>query len=137
MRSYNRKSTPRVKGGRVQKKNNWTELTNYYTTRLRFPLIDRKRPGPGYRHVLKQKDLHDFITILPDWSELSRGLNAVVLAPGEWDTDGYYHYSPGVVHICAWDEDLWVEYTLEGYERHRGIYERLGVPCEPHKDYVL
>lgn len=137
MTAFNRKTTPRVKRGRVQKKNNWTETASYYNMALRYPVVDRKRPGPGYRHILKQKDLHEFIGILPDWQELSKGLNAVVLAPGEWRLDGYYDFAPGVVHICAWESRLWTQDTPDYYDDHHDIYERLGVPCERHDGHIL
>lgn len=135
MRSFNRKTTPEVRRGRVQKKNNWTETPGYYTTPQPLPLVDRLRPGPGYRHLLKQRDVHRFIAILPDWNELSAGLSAIVLAPGEWNTSGYH--VPGVVHVCAWETELWHECTVAHYQEHRDIFERLGIPCELHSDYVL
>jgi hypothetical protein len=65
----------------------------------------------------------------------SLGLNAIVLAPGSWETFGYH--VPGVVHICAWDENIWTELCKEGYEREREILERLGVPCEAIDNGVL
>ncbi len=128
MRNYARKSAPEVAGGRVQKKNNHALTPNYYSHRQPELVVDRKRPGQGYRHVLTRRDVLNFIALLPDWAELSRGLDAIVLAPGEWSTDGYH--VPGVVHVCAWDEDLWVEYTAEHYECHKSLFDRLGMPGE-------
>ncbi len=135
--SINRKSAPGVSGGRVQKKNNPEWTANYYTTAPPSLVIDRQRPGQGYRHVLMQRDVEKFIRLLPDWAELSRGLNAIVLAPGGGRFDGYYRR--GVVHVCAWEADLWVDYDLSHYEDHQTIFERLcitshatphGVMCE-------
>ncbi len=83
MRGYTRKTTPKVQSGRVHKKNNWAEAGNYYNTPQPFPAIYRKRPGRGFRHVLRQEDIETFVTLLPDWTELSRGLDAIVLAPGD------------------------------------------------------
>jgi hypothetical protein len=128
MRNVNRKTSPKVIGGLTQKKNKWAFTDGYYDTEQPFPVIDRKRLGKGYRHLLKQKDVYDFISILPDWNELSFGLNAIVLAPGSEDTFGY-HYA-GVVHICAWDENIWCDLSDDGYEAERYILERLGVACE-------
>lgn len=91
-------------------------------------MIDRKRPGAGYRHILSQRDIHDFIAIVPDWDEIARGLNAIVLAPEECGWAGYH--VPGVVHVCAWERDLWTCYTLEFFKEHRELFERLGVPWE-------
>src|SRR6266568_1406720 len=96
----NGKSSPKVVDGRVCKKNNWNMSTDYYfAPNPREVVIDRKRPGDGYRHVLTKQDIHRFLEILPDWNQLAVGLNAVVLAPGERGTDGYH--DPGVVHVCA------------------------------------
>jgi len=121
----NRKSTPHVVDGRVQKKNNPEWTANYYTAAPPAPVIDRQRPGPGYRHVLMQRDVEAFIKLLPDWAELSRGLNAIVLAPGERNLNGWH--TLGVVGICAWEADLWIDYSVGHYEDHKAIFERLGV----------
>jgi hypothetical protein len=64
MNRLNRKSTPKVVAGQVQKKNNWQETPTYYNTAPPRPEIVRKRPGKGYRHLLRQKDIYDFIEIL-------------------------------------------------------------------------
>lgn len=135
MRYFNRKTDPKVIGGLVQKKNNWASTPDYYNTEQRTPVIDRRRPGKGFRHLLRQRDILDFIGILPDWDELSAGLNAVVLAPGRYDVYGYH--TRGVVHVCAWDEDLWLRITPEGYEWEREVFEKLGVPCERRRGEVL
>lgn len=132
MRGLSRRGTLRVKDGRVQKKNNWQLSPNYYSHDQPLPVIDRKRPGVGYRHVLKQKDIYDFIAILPNWTELSQGLNGIVLSPGESGTDGYHN--PGVVHICAWEIDRWQELSAGYYSSHQDIFERLGVACAVGED---
>lgn len=134
MRTSQRKSTPEVRGGKVQKKNDWSLTPNYYSHTQRDVLIERKRPGAGYRHLLTQKDVRTFISLLPDWLELSHGLNAIVLSPGRDTYDGYW--VPGVVHICAWElsmeeEVLWTQYSAEHYANHKDIFTRFGVPCEP------
>ena len=135
MRYLNRKSDPKVIGGVVQKKNNWARTPTYYNSDQRVPVIDRKRPGRGFRHLLKQRDIHTFIGILPDWAELSVGLNAIVLAPGSWEVFGYH--TRGVVHVCAWEEDLWMKCATEGFEKEREIIEKLGVPQEPEGDEIV
>lgn len=127
---HQRKTAPEVVGGRVQKKNNREpHPSDYYATPQNLPVVDRKRPGAGYRHFLTKRDIHAFIGILPDWDMLSEGLNAVVLAPGSRGADGYH--TPGVVHVCAWDARTAIEVDSDYYEDHRDIFERLGVPCEP------
>ncbi len=121
----NRKSTPQVSSGRVQKKNNPELTASYYDTPPPALVIDRQRPGKGYRHLLLRRDIETFIGLLPNWAELSRGLNAIVLAPGHYTTDGWHQ--PGVVHICAWEAGLWMDYAVSHYEDHKPLFERLGV----------
>ncbi len=131
----NRKSTPQVVGGQVQKKNNPEGTANYYTAPPPSLVIDRQRPGKGYRHLLLQRDIEAFIRLLPDWAELSRGLHAIVLAPGERSTDGWH--TPGVVHICAWENDLWIDYAMSHYEDHKEVLDRLSVRSHEIKNGVM
>lgn len=135
MRHINRKATPKVVGGQVQKKNNREDTPSYYDTPQPMPLIDRQRPGKGYRHVLMQRDIETFIGLLPEWAELSRGLNAIVLAPGERTTDGWHE--PGVVHICAWETNLWVNYAVSHYDEHKPLFDRLGVRSHSVENGVM
>jgi hypothetical protein len=129
------KTTPRVKDGAVQKKQNWEQSTSYFYAPDRSAVvIDRQRPGVGYRHVLRTTDIYQFLDILPDWEHLAVGLNAIVLASGEEGTNGWH--TPGVVAVCAWEEDLWHEYKpdTDFYDAHAPIFERLGVPSKPLKN---
>ena len=135
MRQINRNSTPKVTDGKVQKKNNPEWTASYYDTPPPTLVIDRQRPGKGYRHVLMQRDIETFIGLLPEWAELSRGLNAIVLAPGERTTNGWHE--PGVVHVCAWETDLWVDYAVSHYDDHKALFDRLGVPTHPIENGVM
>lgn len=132
MRGNSRKSAPEVKSGSVQKKNNWVLTPDYYSHRQRDLVLDRKRPGKGFRHLLKQKDIVDFVGILPDWQQLSQGLDAIVLAPGRKYSYGYH--TPGVVHIRAWAADFWIDCSTEYYQREQFYLERLKVPCVQIED---
>ncbi len=125
-----RKSTPQVVGGRVQKKNNPEWTANYDTTPPSSLVIDRQRPGKGYRHLLLQRDIEAFIRLLPDWAELSRGLNAIVLAPGQRRWNGWC--SRHVVAVCAWEADLWGEFRTNStfFCDHEPIFRRFGVLME-------
>lgn len=125
----NRKSAPKVVKGRVQKKNNWDLSPDYYDAPLPGTVVvDRKRPGEGYKHILNKNDIYRFLEMLPDWKNLAVGLNAVVLAPGDERMDGYH--APGVVHVCAWEAGLWRDTPKGYYEAHQDIFERLGVVSE-------
>jgi hypothetical protein len=132
-RGFNRRQTPKVKDGKVQKKNNWANTHNYYNTPQYEPVVDKQNPGKGYRHVISKRDIQRFIGIIPDWPELSKGLNAIVLAPGRLYTAGYYT-GHGTIHICAWDDDYWQAWTPRFFDEHKDVLQRLGVPYEEDKD---
>ncbi len=104
MRPIYRKTAPKVRGGKVQRKNRWSPTPTCENTPQPRPLVHRRKPGTGYRHLLRRSDIERFMGLLPDWPELSRGLNAIVLAPGDPSTCGWHR--PGVVAICAWQRDL-------------------------------
>ena len=131
-----RKTAPRVRDGRVQRKNNWKLARDDYTRRVQpYPIIDRKRPGRGYAHVLTRADVERFIDLLPDWDELARGLDAIVLAPGDWDAEGWY--LPGVVAVCAWERGSWTTATKEYCAHNRAVLDRLDVTREDRGSRVL
>ena len=107
------------------------DARNCYNTTQEQPAIDRRRPGAGYRHVLKKRDIQRFIRLLPDWNEPSIGVNVIQLAPGTPTFDG--RHRSGVVAICAWDIDQAIEVSGSYYREHREIFERLGVRCTAAK----
>ncbi|MEM8882784.1 MAG: hypothetical protein AAGD14_01795 [Planctomycetota bacterium] len=129
MRSRNRKTAPRVRNGKVQKKNRTTLSPQFSLVEPGEPVIERRRPGRGFRHVLHKRDVERFLALLPDWDDLSRGLQAILLAEGDREVHGYHF--PGVVAVCAWGRELECVYAEEFVAEHRSIFDRLGVPCEP------
>jgi hypothetical protein len=135
MPQYNRKTTPKVKGGAVQKKNRHGLTPNYWNTPQNVPAIDKERPGPGHKHYLKKNHIIDFISILPEWEEISKGLDAVLLAQSEDGAEGWY--AEGVVGICAWSRDLWQDTDIDYYNDHKEIFDKLGVESEPKKGFIL
>lgn len=90
--------------------------------------LDRRRPPPGSRHLITISQLRSFVELLPDWDEVSIGLDAIVLDSA---TDCAGWYAPGVVAICAWNHDLWDWWSLEMVEEHRPILELLDVAQVP------
>jgi hypothetical protein len=75
--------------------------------------------------VLKRRDLERFIELIPDWDELSVGLNWVVLSKST-DCDGYYRR--GEIAVCAWPSTLWTENLSKyWYWEHAELLARLGV----------
>ena len=130
-----RRTTPRVLGGKVQRKNRSALTPNYYNTPQSVPLLERQKPGKGYKHVIRKQHLIDFISILPDWDELSTGLNAVLLAPGDDECDGWH--DRGIVAVCAWPRTIWIEVLDWYYDEHAGVLARLGIPSERSTDGYL
>jgi len=99
------------------------------------PVIDRERPGPAYRHILRRRDVESFIEILPDWEELSESLDAIVLARGDPELHGYY--LPGTIGICAWSRELAQTMSFQHFSNERPLLERLGVPVEHRQHDVI
>ena len=132
MNARQRKTSPRVIGGKVQRKNRRTLTPSYWNTRQSVSVIDRREPGRGYRHLVLQRDVFAFIELLPDWAELARGLDAVVLAEGSERCYGWHNY--GVIGLCAWNRELWEEVDERFHREHAVVLERLGVPVEREDD---
>lgn len=130
-----RKTTPKVKAGRVQKKNNWALTTDGVYLAGTAVSLERRRPGPGYRHLLRRTEIERFIALLPDWDELAVGLRLLVLDSGEYGLDGWH--TNGMVGLCAWERDLWIDYHPDFVQEHRAILDRLGVESDPHDAGVV
>jgi hypothetical protein len=116
----------RVRDGRVQKKNNWARDRGDYRAWTQAEIrIDRKDPGYGSRHLVTVAQLREFLALLPDWDQLTVGLNAIVL-DGEQDAMGWC--APGAVAVCAWEADLWWEEAYRAWvDEHRAILDTLEV----------
>jgi hypothetical protein len=125
-RLIHRKTTPGVRDGKVRRKNNWRRSPDYDVTLQPRVFIDRQRAGRGYRHLLLKRDVERFVGLLPDWDELSRGLHAIVLAPGCPHLLGYYHGR--CVALCAWERQVQRVWDADFAEDHWRVLYRLGVP---------
>lgn len=131
MPQIHRRTAPKVRRGRVQKKNR-TQRTVRLAETHDGPVIDRQKPGQGFRHLLLKRDVERFIALLPDWDRLSVGLHAVVLAPGEWNCQGW-HMS-GIVALCAWERELWYETYSWYFDDHRRVFDQIGLEAEDAPD---
>src|SRR5579859_1288044 len=133
--SFNRRTATKVKGGRVQKKN------NHRPTGHDGYVFDRESPGRGYRHVVSKRDVQDFIDIIPDWDRLSHRLERIVLAAPDGSHDGTYSFfrrrETGAISLCAWPDDLWMEINDSYFKAHQAIFERLGVSHDRHEDCTV
>lgn len=125
MKRSQRKVTPRVRGGKVQRKNRDAPTPNYWNTPQRVPVLDKKRPGRGFKHYLRKEHIARFIRILPDWDKLSDGLDAIILSEGGDHSDGWF--SRSVIGIAAWPRDSRLVFSIGYFRSHADIFERLGV----------
>jgi len=124
MKRIQRKTAPKVRDGSVQKKNRHAPTPSYWNTRQIVPVIDKERPGRGHKHYLRKEHLARFIHMLPDWDELAKGLDAVILARGG-GPEGWF--DDGVIGICAWPRDPHYIVDAAYFAEHSDIFERLGV----------
>lgn len=100
------------------------ETPNYYNTPQDHLVIDRRRPGRGFVHLLRKRDITQFINLIPDWDELSQGLDAIVLSEGSRHHYGWH--VPGVVHICAWPRTLWELTDPDFVDENEDFLQALG-----------
>jgi hypothetical protein len=122
---FNRKTAPKVRDGRVQKKN------RHAPTRLNSLSVGLERPQPGLRHVTTRQDIWKFIRLLPDWKRVSTDLDLIYLAADSDDDDGWYEYPqhPSIA-LSAWPEDLIMRPSEEYFAEHSQIFRMLGIRHE-------
>jgi hypothetical protein len=76
MRSRNRRQASDVYKSRVQKKSHYAPHgSDYYRSSPREVLLVRERPGEGCRHLLTIDHLRVFLSLFPNWDEISAGLD--------------------------------------------------------------
>ncbi len=71
---YPRKTAPKVRGGKVQRKNRTAPSPEIYGREPLQLQIRRLPAGRGYSHVLSRREVERFVRLIPDLAELSRGL---------------------------------------------------------------
>lgn len=129
MRPGPRKTAMKVRDGSVQRKNRTALTPHYVTHAMSRCVLDRRPPGPGYRHLVTLDQLRAFLAILPEWETISQGLDAIVLAPGSVEQLG--GYDRGVVEVNAWERALiWPTCRLDFLEEHHALFTKLGIPHE-------
>jgi hypothetical protein len=132
----NRRTTPRVRDGRVQKKHSWRPARgDYWAVAPGAIQLDRRRPAERHRHVVTIAHLRTFLPLLPNWDEAAIGLRAVLLDSA---TDCYGWYGPGVVALCNWEHDLWDWWDPAEIDEHRDLLDLLcveRVPVEESREY--
>jgi hypothetical protein len=138
MPRFHRKSAPGVRDGQTLRKNNWRRSPSvYFDTQSRL-VIDRRRPGTGYRHLLLKRDIERFVNLIPNWTELSRGLDLISLDRGRWDCYGWY--DRGAIGICAWSLQMSYPADLDWFAEHHRFLGRIGARIEdtrPRGDVIV
>jgi hypothetical protein len=122
------KSSPGVKSGSQYRAARSDQTPPDHNIPRPLPRIVRQHPGRGYRHILRIRDVNSFLTLLPDWSNLSLGLNVILLAPPRLHCDGFHR--PGLVAICAQPRNLSQPVNDEFVVAHRELLRRLNVPLD-------
>ena len=129
--NYRRKTTPKVKSGKVQKKDR-----HQYTAQYGY-FIDRQSPFKGCRHVVSKREVKQFIDIIPNWNQLCKGIELILLSSGAQTYDGLYEYfyreKTGIIELAAWEKDLWKTVCDDYFVEHRHVFDLLGVAYERHK----
>jgi hypothetical protein len=126
---FNRKTTPKVRDGRVQKKN------RHAPTRLNSLSIGVTRPHAGLRHVTSKQDLWKFLRLIPDWKRVSTDLDMIYLACGRGGFDGCYEYPQHpTITLSPWRNDLTIWPLDHYYLAHEDIFRALGVSCGINAD---
>jgi hypothetical protein len=105
MHALRRKSTPKVRGGRVWRKNRW-DSSGIAASRSRmsgrgwsFDLVESPAPR-GFVHVVRPQDLRRFIAMMPEAPKLLEGVHTVALDGSRVGPWGIYY--PGVITLCPW-----------------------------------
>lgn len=88
-------------------------------------IIRREPPGKGFRHFLTRKIVSSFIELLPQWNDITQGLDYILLARAEPGCDGWYDGK--VVAISAWEQDCWRSVPSDYYAEHKLVLKRLDV----------
>ncbi len=132
---FARRTATKIRNGRVSNKNRNEKTPNYWNTRQSEIQIDIQKPGKGYKHFLKKRDLIQFWNILPDKEKIGIELDAIILAEGNNMCDGWYQN--GVICICAWEKEMSREMNYKYFEDHKDLFERLEVKYILKKDSVV
>jgi hypothetical protein len=128
-----RRTAPKVRGGKVQKKNNWEQSPNMFYTLQDEILVERKRAGKGFKHLIRKQEVYEFFELIPDWQKVSQGLDGVVLDGGSRSLLGRYNWS--VITLFAWETEIvWNCATEKFVREHEEVFDMLNIPYSPSED---
>jgi hypothetical protein len=127
-RRFHNKTAPGARDGHTRRKNNWRQSPSCYAVAQLVPTIDRKRPGAGYRHLLLKRDIERFVNLIPNWQDVSVGLDVIVLDSGNTGCDGWH--CRGVIAICAWPIEMRYEVNARWFREHHAFLKRIEARIE-------
>ncbi len=131
---FPRKTTPKQIGGKPTKKNNHKPTPNYWNTFQDDIIIDQKKPGLGYKHFLKKRDVIQFLELLPNKDHILEHMDAIILDRGHPFRDGVY-YNNGVISLHAWSKEMDIECSAHYYSEHKDLFDRLGISATLKDEY--
>lgn len=123
MKSRGHMVTRKNPSGKVQRKNRSRGGSGYSPTGR--CAIERKRPGRGFRHVVTQDEVYQFLQIIPNWTEYAVGLERVLLDEGSDYRSGWF--ARGTIALCAFPTDLIVKFESEFFYRDIDFFKKFQV----------
>jgi hypothetical protein len=124
-----RKTTPKVKDGRVQRKNRTDESEYLALVDGRQFTVIKHRARAGYCHVLQLPEVYRFVELIPDWPTISKGLSALALDGYGSDEQTDTNYEPGYrsIWMRPFPKTMKTSWARGFHDRHREVLARLGV----------
>ncbi len=133
MKRMQRKSTPKVRDGRVQKKNSW-QVGRGYLGEPRVA-IDRRKAGRGYRHVVTPHEVDRFLQILPVWDRWGQSLDRIWIDSGSEYLSGWFRRRE--IGLCAFPCNLEVAFAWCAINRDMDFIKRFDIPFWKIEDEEL
>lgn len=117
------KKTPKVKHGKVQRKN----FRDMLISPSQAFFVHVECPRLGYEHFLSENDILQFIDILPQKEMITYGLDGIYLVDHS-NCDAWYDARK--IYICAWEQEMHRVYDALHYIEHKELFDLLSIPCE-------
>jgi hypothetical protein len=136
-----RKTTPKVRHGQVQKKDRhqWTEFQELLDNTA-FSTIKMK-PEDSYVHVVDRRRVLDFVELIPNWRDMSKGLSALVLGYDGCSHQTDINYSPKAynsIWLSPFPKDMTLYWSRSFAIEHKSITEFLGIDLiETGEDEIM
>lgn len=129
IRSTARKTAPKVKDGRVQKKHRHDASEYLALVDGRSFTVLKHRAREGYRHVVQLPDVYRFVELIPSWSTVSNGLSALALDAYGCEEQTGCHYDPGyrAIWMRPFPEAMQTTWSRRYHDVHGEFTSRLGV----------